>query len=302
MKWKKKGRIFFVSGQHELATSHALLPTPFLLENGNIRMYFTSMDERRIGRTFYIDLNSDNPSEILQNIRMVPVAIEESPDFDGYGINTCQVIMKDSVFLLYYIGYSRPSGLPYKINPGLLVSRSPNFLDAQRYPILKDEMMQKNLSHGSYCVFQSNDALFMWYANGEEWISVNGKPYLQTTIKSGTSTDGIAWTMSDTVCITPQANEFAIGRPWVIMENNLFKMWYSIRSKSVPYRIGYAESVDGINWTRKDEEVGIDVSASGWDSEMICYPSVIKVKDRTYLFYNGNNNGETGFGWAELVK
>jgi hypothetical protein len=33
---------------------------------------------------------------------------------------------------------------------------------------------------------------------------------------------------------------------------------------------------------------------------MICYPAVIKIYDKTYLFYNGNNNGKTGFGYAEL--
>ena len=46
----------------------------------------------------------------------------------------------------------------------------------------------------------------------------------------------------------------------------------------------------------------IDVSPTGWDAEMICYPAVINVKGKTYLFYNGNNNGETGFGVAELIN
>jgi hypothetical protein len=77
-------------------------------------------------------------------------------------------------------------------------------------------------------------------------------------------------------------------------------MWYSLRRKNITYRIGYAESKDGIHWERKDNEAGIDVSENGWDSEMICYPAVIKVKGKTYLFYNGNNNGVTGFGYAEL--
>ena len=45
-----------------------------------------------------------------------------------------------------------------------------------------------------------------------------------------------------------------------------------------------------------------DVSASGWDSDMTCYPSIITVKEKTYMFYNGNNNGETGFGYAELIE
>ncbi|MFQ5751293.1 MAG: hypothetical protein ACE5HI_04785, partial [bacterium] len=66
-------------------------------------------------------------------------------------------------------------------------------------------------------------------------------------------------------------------------------------------RIGYAESENGLDWIRKDEEVGIEVSDEGWDSEMICYPAVISVNGTTYMFYNGNNNGETGFGYAQLT-
>ena len=77
-------------------------------------------------------------------------------------------------------------------------------------------------------------------------------------------------------------------------------MWYSIRSLSKGYRLGYAESEDGVNWRRKDNEIGIDVSDNGWDSEMICFPAIIDVNSERYLFYNGNNYGETGFGYAVL--
>lgn len=84
-------------------------------------------------------------------------------------------------------------------------------------------------------------------------------------------------------------------------------MWYCYRGtkdyrtgRSQSYRIGYAESQDGIHWTRKDECVGIDVSENGWDSEMIAYPYIYKHMDTTYLFYNGNGFGKSGFGYAIL--
>jgi hypothetical protein len=79
-------------------------------------------------------------------------------------------------------------------------------------------------------------------------------------------------------------------------------MWYSIRSTTHPYRLGYAESTDGLHWIRKDDEVGIHTSSSGWDSEMICFPCVIDVAGQRYLFYNGNQHGKTGFGYAILEQ
>jgi hypothetical protein len=75
-------------------------------------------------------------------------------------------------------------------------------------------------------------------------------------------------------------------------------MWYSIRTRSKGYRMGYAESEDGRRWTRLDDRAGIDVSESGWDSEMICYPCIEQTPHGTYLFYNGNGYGASGFGVA----
>ena len=82
-------------------------------------------------------------------------------------------------------------------------------------------------------------------------------------------------------------------------------MWYSYRAiedyrtnTANSYRIGYAESNDGISWVRKDDEVGIDISESGWDSEMIEYPMVFNYRGEKYMFYNGNGFGKNGFGYA----
>ena len=48
------------------------------------------------------------------------------------------------------------------------------------------------------------------------------------------------------------------------------------------------------------DNVGIDVSPYGWDSEMIEYPFIFEHKDRIYMLYNGNGFGKTGFGLAVL--
>lgn len=118
------------------------------------------------------------------------------------------------------------------------------------------------------------------------------------------SRDGINWEVTDSVsCIS--GNNEAIAQPCVVKENNKYYMWYSYRktldyrtNKDNSYRIGYAESGDGTNWIRKDEAVGIAVSETGWDSEMIEYPYVIKIKDKWVMFYNGNGFGKSGIGLA----
>ncbi len=77
-------------------------------------------------------------------------------------------------------------------------------------------------------------------------------------------------------------------------------MWFCCRGHR--YRLGYAESHDGLTWQRNDERAGMTVSQTGWDSEMICYPFVFAHRGRTYMLYNGNGYGKTGFGLAELDR
>ena len=79
-------------------------------------------------------------------------------------------------------------------------------------------------------------------------------------------------------------------------------MWYCFRDSEDyrdgrgSYRIGYATSPTGCKFDRREDEAGITVSDSGWDSTMTCYPSSCRVDGRTSMFYNGNGFGQTGIG------
>ena len=68
------------------------------------------------------------------------------------------------------------------------------------------------------------------------------------------------------------------------------------------YIAGFAESDNGVDWIRKDDYFPIQKSADGWDSKMTCYPVLLDFKSKKYMFYNGNNFGETGVGYAEKVS
>ena len=68
------------------------------------------------------------------------------------------------------------------------------------------------------------------------------------------------------------------------------------------YKLGYAYSSDLINWHRDDSLAGIEPSASGWDSEMQCYPNAFELNGSIHLLYNGNEFGRNGFGLATLTN
>ena len=84
-------------------------------------------------------------------------------------------------------------------------------------------------------------------------------------------------------------------------------MWYPYRGsknystdRDESYRIGFATSLNGENWTRHDDDVGMELSSEGWDSVMQAYPYVIKNNSEFIMFYNGNGFGFSGIGYSIL--
>lgn len=139
----------------------------------------------------------------------------------------------------------------------------------------------------------------MWYGSTKSWSSQNGE--MIHVIKYATSQDGEKWTKHGIAIPYELGVAQAFSRPTVLIQKDGYHMWYSYRGgDGTPYRIGYAYSKDGLQWERQHYNTGIEVSPNGWDSEMICYPYVFTHKNNTYMLYNGNNYGKTGFGLAIL--
>ena len=143
-------------------------------------------------------------------------------------------------------------------------------------------------------VVKTHDEFRMYYVSGCGW---KHKDLPRYNIKMATSNDGRVWHRDGHVCIDfKDSNENALARPYVLFDDEIWKMWFSHKGET--YRFGYAESENGINWERRDEFSGLNVSRSGWDSEMVEYAAVINHKGQHFMFYNGNNYGEDGIGLA----
>ena len=137
----------------------------------------------------------------------------------------------------------------------------------------------------------------MWYVSGFAWDEVGGRPRSHYHVKYAESDDGVVWRRDGQVCVDHLPGERNVARPWVLSEGGRYRMWYAAAGER-PYRLGYAESADGLEWTRLDENVGIGLSESGWDSQAMAYPWVERDGDRYLLLYNGNDYGRAGFGLA----
>jgi hypothetical protein len=218
--------------------------------------------------------------------------------FDDSGVTTSCVVRHGSQRFLYYTGWSRGVTVPFYLNAGLAISAGDGqpFERLAPVPIMDRNAIDPLLTASPWVVIEGG-VWRMWYVSAARWEPTADGPRHYYHIRYAESRDGVDWTRHGHVCIDfASPGEHAFGRPCVIRDGGRYRMWYSVRGPA--YRIGYAESADGISWTRLDQEAGIDVSATGWDSEMIEYPVVFDYGPQQYMLYNGNDYGRTGMGLA----
>lgn len=278
---------------------HAAVPFAEHLEADVFRIYFTSRDAENRSFTGFVDIDILAPSRIL-HISARPVLVPgRLGEFDDSGAMGCWLVKRGDTRYLYYQGWNLGVTVPFRNSIGLATSTGDG--DFVRYcpgPILDRSMFEPHFT-ATPCVIYDHDKWRMWYLSCTEWIMAANAPRHKYHIKYAESDDGIHWRREGLVAIDyADAAEYAISRPSVIRDPDRWRMWYACRGDF--YRIGYAESVDGIHWDRLDDRAGIEPSRTGWDSEMIAYPFVFDHKGNRYMLYNGNGYGKTGFGLAVL--
>jgi hypothetical protein len=302
MRWRKLGLVYTPAGDRVWARQYAHLPTPVVWDEKTIRVYFSGLDTEKFGRIGYVDVNANDPTRMLSESPEPVLDLGQPGMFDDCGVNPSCLLRIGDCWRMYYIGWQRSQRVPYLLFAGMAESADGRrFERASRAPVL-DRTDAEPFLRSATSVLENDGGYQAWYVSATGWTTVNAESYPRYDVRSADSIDGFNWSSGGAVCIELEVDEFGIGRPWVVRDADRYRMWYSIRSHSRPYRIGYAESVDGLRWDRQDDRVGIVASNSGWDSEMICYAAVIDANGQRLMFYNGNRHGATGFGVAVLEQ
>jgi len=295
IRWKKRGLIILPDYRRAWSQTHCMVPTPFMLDYGLLRIFFSGRDSQNrssIGSVI-LDLNQDG--RIVENPPEPILTLGELGCFDDNGVTPSCVIRVKNKIHLYYIGWSLGGTTRMSLFGGLAISEDEGktFNRWSRAPILERTIHDPLINTAPWVVQDKNDYR-IYYVSGTEWVHKDLPRYL---IKMGTSMDGLNWKREGKVCLDyKDPEENALARPYVIRESGVWKMWFAFKGEK--YRIGYAESADGVSWERRDHWAGIGVSDEGFDSEMIEYAAVVKYQGRSYMFYNGNNYGYEGIGWA----
>ena len=304
MNWSKKGIIFNADNHTPWAYRGAMIPTPVEIDPKTIRLFLTFKDKEGIGRVGYIDLEKNNLFKIKGISSSPLIDIGNPGTFDDNGVLLCSVTKtEENNYHFYYAGFEIGTKTRYRLFSGLSITDQKfKLIKKFNAPVLDRTEGELHFRGGPFCKFE-NGTFKMWYVGGSGWEIIAGKSMPVYEIKYVESNDGINWPKEGKTCIAiSKKDEHGFGRPYVIKHQGIFKMFYSIRKKKLGYRLGYAESIDGIQWERKDHLINLDISKNGFDNEIICYSAVMEINGKLVMFYNGNNFGDTGVGLAVLEE
>jgi hypothetical protein len=310
-KWNKLGQVFKPKGNFWWMNSH-ITPLAVIEIKNSIRVFICSRSQIDINKNFvsytsFIDVDKNDPTKILYIHDKPIIDLGCYGAFDEFGVMVTNVEKHDNKIYLYYAGWQRLGGgtASYQVMLGLAISNDEGntFNKYSIGPILGIDDIDP-FTIGNVAVLKDDNNWKLYYTSITKWILGGNKPTYEYNIKYATSQDGIHWKKENIIAVEKK-RDGGVATPTIIKLNNQYHMWFGYRSAYENdivggYKIGYANSSDGVNWVRNDSKSGIQASELGWDSTMVCYPDVIKVAGKIYLFYCGNNFGEDGFGVAEL--
>lgn len=311
MKWTKLGHIYKPSGDLSWSRSHAQVPVldPWY-SNEVWKVHFSTRDEKGRSLPSWVEIDKKSLT-VIRQAEFPSLELGALGTFDDCGVMPSWIVKHEDKHFMYYIGWNVRNTIAYHNSIGLAVSHDggESFQKYSEGPLWDRNHIEPHYS-GTSCVLIDNNGVWRnWYLSCTEWRIIAGKSEPRYHIKYAESMDGINWQRKGVVAIDYKDSEEAgIVKASVIKENNRYKMWYSYRNFNDyrtdinnSYRIGYAESSDGITWTRMDSSCVLAIGKEGeWDSLMQEYPHVFKENNETFMFYNGNGFGASGFGLAKL--
>lgn len=299
--WKKLGQLYCPESVHPKLATHAANPLAVLLEGDVYRVFFSGRDLENRSSVGFVDVDIVKCEVVY--IHDKPV-FEHGPEnsFYSHGVSIGNCYEANGQRYILFMGWQCPPGGHWRGDVGRLVLE-PDFslrIDSEDPFMATDAIDPVSLSY-PWVMQEENGHYHMWYGSTVTWDAGNGE--MLHVLNHATSNDGDHW-MRHGLSVPYQLGVAqAFSRPTVVKDADGFHMWFSYRSGTVQkYRIGYAISATGKQWELKLDDVGIDVSAEGWDSEMIEYPFVFDHKGERYMLYNGNGNGKTGIGLALLER
>jgi hypothetical protein len=309
MRWSREGLVLAADGSDAAWTSHAQSPAVLPLSDRLWRIYFSARDARNRARMAAVDVDPGAEMRVLET-HLAPMLEPSSPGaFDHEGFGPSDAILVNDQVWLYYTGVSVRTDVRFQYAIGLAVSDDGlRFRRATDGPILSTGPRDPYFS--STPVIRRDGARWrMWYTAGTGWHSVAGALEPTYEIRTASSADGLIWDRASAAAVTAGGPWIALTRPWPVSSRSGMRLWFSRRGfdhrrrdAHHGYRLAWTDvDVGGRSSGRVSEVRFANPPQPGdFDEFAQSYPCVVPYREDQIMFYNGNDFGSGGFGWARL--
>ncbi len=294
--WVREGLFYNTNGIKDWRASHAALPTTVALENGNLRIYYTSRDKENRAHVGFFEVHASMPNEVLRESEQPVLAPGNLGYFDGQGVQCTSIWREGSDWYMMYLGWCQGSPPPlFYTAMGLAVSHDEGltFHKVSEAPVLDRSSFDPWMVSGGTIRKLGSDYI-MYYLSGFQFNWRGAESTSRYNIKIAWSKDLINWHREGQVAIPLLENETNISRLSIIQRPSLWHAWFPVKRNGFPYRAGYAESIDGIHWTRKDDAVTGFEMDENFKEETVDKMDVFSIDDDVWMLYNGNGFGKHG--------
>ncbi|MHA7653888.1 glycoside hydrolase family protein [Mycobacterium sp. ML4] len=317
MQWEKLGQIFEFSQSpfERTFASHAQSPQALVLAD-RVRIYFSTrisdVPGQFLSQVQYVDYDFGFRN-IIGYSNHVVVPLGELGTFDEHGIFPLSPLPVGDKVYGYTNGIARRRSVAVETGAGLVISSNggTTFKKFGSGPVLSATTYEPFLVGDPFVRIFGRE-FHMFYLYGKKWSEASEGCAPERVYKIGhaVSKDGINWVKDNRQIVADVIDENECqALPTVMQIGRRYHMYFCFRhmvgfrdQQDKGYRLGYAHSEDLLTWERNDADAGIELSADGWDCEMMCYPNVFKCQSDYFLLYNGNDFGRHGFGLARLVS
>ncbi len=296
MRWKKLGKIFELQAIDENILTHVANPVAKYLHDDIFRVYFSARDREDRSSLSYVDIDIFT-KEISQLPTGTTFKYGDLNNFYSHGVSIGNIYKIQNREFMGFMGWQIQKNTHWRGDIGRVKIEDDEISLTPKEPFISCDKEDK-VSLSYPWIMRDNNIYKMWYGSTISWTSSNSE--MIHVIKYATSKDGENWQKHGLAIPYKIGVAQAFSRPSIIKNEKGYHMWYSYRSgDGSKYKIGYSHSSDALKWTYTEEST-LQKSQKGWDSEMVCYPFVFIHKKSTYMLYNGNEHGKSGFGLAIL--
>jgi hypothetical protein len=314
-KWQKLGKVFDPRQVTDRPWLREFAQAPAtLVFDDHVRVYFSCRPKadaagQYVSYSAFVDLDRRDLTRIVRIADQPVLSLGARGMFDEFGTYPISVIRDGGRMLAYYGGWTRCQSVPFTVAIGLAESfdGGTTFTRLGSGPLLASNATDPYVVSGPK-IRRFGELWYLWYVAVTRWFIADGRPEAVYKIRLATSTDGLNWHRTGRNLIADRLDaDECQASPDVFFHDGRYHMFFSykyasdFRNNSRGYRIGYASSPDLQNWSRADNRAGIDLSASGWDSQSMAYPHVFELDGEMYMLYLGDQVGRHGFGLARRL-